>query len=175
MLSALVGAGASLLAVVLAATGAVWALRRRERNASDVPAASAGGATASIDGLSAREFEALVGEAFKRQGYQILETGRDGPTELVLRRERQTSLVLSKHWRATKVGVDAVQALHRAMTAHGATGGFVLTLGRFSREATIFATTCNIRLIEGSALVTLIDKARAAAQRESALGTAQSG
>jgi restriction system protein len=175
MLSALAAVGVSLCAAVLVAIGTVWMLRRRERNAADVPAAAGASATPSIDGLNAREFEALVGEAFKRQGYQIIETGRDTSSGLVLRRERQTALVLSKHWRAPKVGVDAIQTLHRAMMTYGATGGFALTVGRFSREATIFASTCNIRLIEGSALVTLINKARAAAQRESAPDAAQSG
>jgi restriction system protein len=172
MLSALIGVGVSLFAALLIAIGAVWALRRRVREGSDVPAAT-GSAATSIDGMNAREFEALVGEAFKLQGYQIVEAGRDGSAGLVLRRERESFIVLSKHWQAAKVSVDAVQALHRAMTAQGAAGGFVLTTGRFSREATTFAATCNIRLIEGSALRSLIDKARAAARRESPLGAAQ--
>lgn len=172
MLNALIGVGVSLFAAVLVAVGGVWALRRHERDGADLPAVP-GGAAISLDGMEMREFEALVGEAFKLQGYQIIDAGRDRSSGLVLRRQRQTFIVLSKHWRVAKVGVDAVQALHRAMTAQGAEGGFALTIGRFGREATIFAANCNIRLIEGSALVSLIDKARAGARRESALGAAQ--
>lgn len=172
MLNALIGVGLSLLAAVLVAIGAVWTLRRRARDGADLPA-TPGRAATSLDGMDAREFEALVGEAFKLQGYQIIEAGRDRSAALMLRRERQTFIVLSKHWQVAKVGIDAVQALHRTMTAHGAEGGFALTIGRFSREATIFAATCGIRLIEGSALVSLIDKARAATRRESTLGAAQ--
>jgi restriction system protein len=37
------------------------------------------------------------------------------------------------------VGVDVVRQLYGLMAAHGATGGFVVTSGRFTDEATAFA------------------------------------
>ena len=60
-----------------------------------------------------------------------------------------------------KVGVEAVQALHRELAAQGANGGFLLTHGRFSREATMFAAACNLRLLEGPALRGLLEPALA--------------
>ncbi|HEY9239793.1 MAG TPA: restriction endonuclease, partial [Burkholderiaceae bacterium] len=49
-----------------------------------------------------------------------------------------------------------VEALHRDIVARGASGGFMLTEGRFAREAHALATTCNIRLLEGAAVAGLI-------------------
>ncbi|HWI09984.1 MAG TPA: restriction endonuclease [Burkholderiaceae bacterium] len=114
-----------------------------------------------------REFETLVAEAFRRQGYQVLDSTRgtaESGGELTLRRERETFLVQCKHWKEAKVGVDAVHALQRAMTARGASGGFMLTDGRFAREAIAFANGCNVRLIDGAALQGLLDQAKGSAR-----------
>ena len=110
--------------------------------------------------LNAREFEQLVGEAFRLQGYQPIDSARGD--QLVLRRERETVLVECRHWESSKVGVDAVDALQRAMAARGAGGGFLLTEGRFAREAIALAASCNVRLVDGAALTGLLDKARSA-------------
>jgi restriction system protein len=167
MLSRLYEASAYLLVVGAAAAGALWLWRhsRTPELASAANKATAKAPAANPDRAAWREFEALVGEAFRLQGYQILDSARgsaDSGGELTLRRERETFLVQCKHWKTAKVGVDAVQAVHRAMTARGASGGFVLTEGRFAREAIAFAPGCNVRLIDGTALRGLLDKARAA-------------
>ena len=162
MLSRLYETGAYLLVAGSMAAAALW-LWRHSRTPEPVNAVKPPAAT--TDRAAWREFEALVGEAFRLQGYQILESARGGVDsggELTLRRERETFLVQCKHWKTAKVGVDAVEALHRAMAARGASGGFVLTEGRFAREAIAFAAGCNVRLIDGRALQGLLDKARAA-------------
>jgi len=91
----------------------------------------------------------------------------------VLRRDRQTHLVRCNSWRASKVGVEVVQELHDAMVARGAAGGIIVTSGRFSRAATAFAGGCNVRLIEGPALMEMITQARKA--RVAASSRASSG
>lgn len=117
--------------------------------------------TAAAPGLRDHEFNALVADSFRQQGYQLVDaarSGRDAQADLLLRRERQTFVVLTTHHRAAKVGVEALQALHRTMGVHGASGGFALTTGRFSRDAVAFAGNCNIRLIDGAALGTLLGR-----------------
>ncbi len=115
-----------------------------------------------------RDFDDRVGEAFSLQGYQLVDAARSGPdaqaADLLLRRDRQTFVVSTRQRRAAKVGVDALQTVQRAMTVHGAAGGFALTAGRFSREATVFAASCNIRLIEGQALNELLARVGAASR-----------
>jgi restriction system protein len=65
---------------------AVSAWRRRHRQALIVDVAQSKAADA-LDGMSWAKFEMLVGEAFRLQGYRVLETGgggADGGIDLVL-------------------------------------------------------------------------------------------
>lgn len=138
--------------------------RRRERKTlvHDVAQSSAADA---LDGMDWREFEMLVGEAFRLEGYAVTETGgggADGGIDLVLRRDGEKSLVQCKQWKAYKVGVDVVRELFGVMAAKGAAGGFVVTSGRFTDEATSFASGRNIKLVDGPKLQGLIRQAVAA-------------
>ena len=59
-----------------------------------------------------REFEELVGEAYRRKGYAVAETGgggADGGVDLVLSKRGKRLLVQCKHWKAAKVGANAWQ------------------------------------------------------------------
>ena len=65
----------------------------------------------SLNGMSWREFELLVGEAFRMQGYQVGENGgggADGGIDLVLRKDNQKFLVQCKQWKAFSVGVGVI-------------------------------------------------------------------
>ena len=155
--------GQYVLPIICLAAALVSALGRRKRQTLVTSATSSPAANA-LDGMTWREFEMLVGEAFRLQGYQVVETGgggADGGVDLVLRKDRETFLVQCKQWRAYKVGVTIVRELFGVMAAQGAAGGFVVTSGRFTREATEFASGRNLRLIEGPALMGLIRQARA--------------
>jgi restriction system protein len=129
-------------------------------------------ASDALDGMSWREFEMLVGEGFRLQGYQVAETGgggADGGVDLVLRKTGETSgekfLVQCKQWRALKVGVEVVRELYGVMAARGATGGFVVTSGRFTEAAVSFASGRNVTLIDGEKLRGLLRDAKAAVNR----------
>lgn len=163
MLTALREAGPFLLVAGCVAAAALWFWKHTDARGS--ANARRGAADRGPDRAAWREFEALVSEAFRLQGYQILDRASgsaESGGELSLRRERETCLVQCRHWKEAKVSVDAVHALQRAMVARGASGGFMLTEGRFAREAVGFAAGCNVRLIDGPALRGLIDKAKAA-------------
>src|ERR1700712_5206923 len=122
----------------------------------------------ALDRLSFDEFLPLLGEAFRLQGYQVVDnvgSGTSGRVDMVLRRERETFLVLCKQWKDSRIGVETVQKLQRAMSSRSATGGFVVTIGRFSRDATSFAAGCNVRLIDGPALHGMVERARSTRSR----------
>ena len=112
----------------------------------------------ALNDMSWQQFEALVGEAFRRKGYTVTETasGADGGIDLVLKKQGETFLVQCKQWKAYKVGVSIVRELYGVMAAKGATGGFVVTSGIFTDEARAFATGRNIELMDGKALHALI-------------------
>jgi restriction system protein len=115
--------------------------------------------------MSWREFEMLVGEGFRLKGYQVAETGgggADGGVDLVLTKGGEKLLVQCKQWRAFKVGVDVVRELYGVMAARGATGGFVVTSGRFTEDARTFAGGRNVTLLDGPQLHDLIRQAKSA-------------
>ena len=160
------------LVPLLCLLGAAVSFMRRRRRRMLVGTVTDSDAAAALDGMSWREFELLVGESFRRQGWQVTEQGdaqADGGVDLILRRDRETFVVQCKQWKAFKVGVGVVRDLYGVMAARGAAGGFVVTSGRFTAEARRFAEGRNVRLIDGPALLALIRPARAAGAAASSI------
>lgn len=120
----------------------------------------------TIRSLHWNDFELMIGEAFRRQGYSVEERGGsapDGGVDLVLRKDGQKTLVQCKHWKSQQVGVSIVRELLGVMTAQSASGGIVVTAGYYTAEARDFARDNRMRLIDGDELAGMID----ATQRES--------
>lgn len=112
-----------------------------------------------------REFEELVGEAYRRQGYKVTETGgggADGGVDLILRKNGEKLLVQCKHWKMDKVGVKVVRELYGAVAAESASGGIVISSGTFTQEAKDFARGKPLELLDGSVLLNLIGKVQKA-------------
>ena len=108
-----------------------------------------------LDRMSWQDFEILVGEYFRRQGFGVLDNGGGGPdggVDVVLHSGAECYLVQCKHWRALRVGVQPVRELYGVMAAHGAAGGFVVTSGAFTEEAVRFADGLALSLVDGHAL-----------------------
>ena len=157
----LAAAGQYVLPILCLAGAGISAWRRRERKQL-VDNVVRNEATSALDGMSWQQFERLVGEGFRLQGYRVLETGgggADGGVDLVLNRDGEKYLVQCKQWRAFRVGVDVVRELYGVMAAKGATGGFVVTSGRFTDEARDFANGRNIELVDGVRLSALLRQA----------------
>lgn len=159
--------------ICLAGAGmSAWQRKARQNLVTDVAQSQA---TDALDGMSWREFEMLVGEGFRLQGYQVVETGgggADGGVDLVLSNPGKSGgekfLVQCKQWRAFKVGVDVVRELYGVMAARGATGGFVVTSGRFTDDAISFASGRNVTLVDGPKLHGLLRQAKAGVDRSRA-------
>ena len=162
LISALALVGQYVVPMIFLAGAALSAFRRRHReqlvsNVSQSKSADA------LNDMSWREFEWLVGEAFRLQGYRVSEQGGAGPDggiDLVLSKGSEKFLVQCKQWKAFKVSVTVVRELYGVMAAEGAAGGFVVTSGRFTDEATAFASGRNIKLIDGPLLHGLISQAK---------------
>jgi len=154
----LAGFGQYLLPMIFLAGALASAIGRTKRR--KLLAEVAGNPSAgALDGMSWQEFEMLVGEAFRRQGFTVGETGgggADGGIDLVLTKGRETFLVQCKQWKAFKVGVGVVRELYGVMAAKGAAGGYVVTSGVFTAEAKDFADGRNVVLIDGERLRSLI-------------------
>lgn len=110
------------------------------------------------EALSWSEFEQLVAELFRRQGYAITENligGPDGGVDLVLRKGSERTLVQCKHWRTQRVGASVVRALKGVMAARDISSGFVVSSGTFTDQARAFAAEARVGLIDGSQLMSM--------------------
>lgn len=116
----------------------------------------------SVDALrqmSWQEFERVVGEFFRRQGYQVDETGlggADGGVDLLIRRAGEATIVQCKQWKSTGVGAPVVREMYGLMIHHGASRVAVVCLGKFTKEARAFAQGKPIDLINGQDFVRLM-------------------
>jgi restriction system protein len=114
-----------------------------------------------VRALSWQQFEQLIAEAFRRQGYTALVTGSstpDGGVDIRLHKNGQLTLVQCKHWKAFAVGVQPIRELLGIITAEKASHGIFVTSGRFTRAAHAFAKSTPLTLIDGAALTRLLLK-----------------
>jgi restriction system protein len=110
----------------------------------------------AIAAMSCRDFERMIGETFRRRGFQVAGFGmRDatGAADLALLKSGERFLVHCRHWCKQEIGVLAVRELSTSLEAVGARGGYVLTAGGFAREACEFARSRQIELIGGRRLI----------------------
>jgi restriction system protein len=120
-----------------------------------------------ISALKWREFEEFIGEAYRRQGYEVEERGGSGPDggiDLILRKKDETVLVQCKHWEAEQVGVKIVRELYGVVASEGATKGIVVTTGHFTSDAELFAHGKPLSLIRGNELSRLVEDGQIALQ-----------
>lgn len=159
---------------LIAAAISAWRRKQRRELIAGVSQAESSDA---LEGMSWREFEILVGESYRQQGYQVAELGGAGPdggVDLVLTKGNEKFFVQCKQWKAYRVGVTTVRELYGVMAAKGATGGFVVTSGRFTADAVEFAQGRNIELVDGPRLFAMIQRARRTGTAKSQSTTADS-
>ena len=159
----LAGIGQYILPLILVVGAVVSVLGQRKRTAL-VGQVAESASRAALGEMTWREFEGLVHEAFRLQGYSVRRLGGDGPdggVDLVLDRGSEKVLVQCKQWRAMRVGVSVVRELYGVMAARGAAAGIVVTAGSFTSDAIEFASGRNVRLIAGPELMGMIREARA--------------
>jgi len=116
-----------------------------------------------------RQFELLVGEAFRRQGYSVEETGlggADGGIDLILRKDGRRTLVQCKQWKRQQVGVSVVREMYGLLAHHHADAVKIVCVGGYTADAARFALNKPIELISGGRLLYMIQTA----QRVSAPG-----
>jgi restriction system protein len=106
-----------------------------------------------------KDFEFLVAEAYRRQGYAVdysLGRGADGGVDLTLRRDSRKSLVQCKQWKVFSVGAPVIRQMFGLMTAEQSDEAIIITSGKFTRDAQDFAVGKPIQLIDGPQLLALV-------------------
>jgi HJR/Mrr/RecB family endonuclease len=123
--------------------------------------------TTDLRRLSAQEFEWIVGEVLRREGWNVEETGGDGEpdgnVDLRIERDGRECLVQCKRWQSWAVGVDEVRKLAGTLMRDGLPGsaGIFVTLSTFTEPAVREAKGLGIELVDGAALARRIDSVRA--------------
>lgn len=123
--------------------------------------------TTDLRQLSAREFEHVVGELYRLDGWQVTETGghgeADGNVDLILRRGPESRLVQCKRWSSRDLGVDEVRKLGGALLREERSGvdGILVTASGYYPAAVAEAKEIGIELIDGSDLIARLENAGA--------------
>lgn len=113
----------------------------------------------SLRELHWKRFEDLLGEAYRRQGYNVEETlggGADGGVDLVLRRAGEVTLVQCKRWKGKPVPVQVVREMYGILAARHAAAAKVVATTSFTSEAVDFASGKRIELVDGDSLLHLL-------------------
>jgi restriction system protein len=106
-----------------------------------------------------RDFEMLVGEALRRDGFYVDEKGSSGPSsgvDLALWKNEQMIIVQCKRWDMKKIDVDAVKQLYNCMPTEKADACLFVTSGEYTPAAKDFAKGKPIALADGKALLELV-------------------
>lgn len=117
----------------------------------------------SIRNMSWQEFEVLVGEVYRRQGYSVRETGgggADGGIDLMLSKGGRQSVVQCKRWKTTSISVSLVRELYGVMTGVKANSCIFVTSGSYTTEAKLFAQGKPITLVDGEELFRLVSSVK---------------
>lgn len=118
----------------------------------------------TLQNMTWLEFEHLVGEIYRRQGYKVEEKGGSGPdggVDVVLRRNRETVLVQCKHWKTQSVGVKPLRELRGIVADEKATRGIFVTCGSYTQPALLEAAGKSVELIDGPQLLKLVQEVQA--------------
>lgn len=110
--------------------------------------------------ISWQDFELLVTETFKRDGYKVKEAGgaqADGGIDLEAYRGGQKIIVQCKHWKKTSVGVNIVREMFGVGIHEQASVVYIVTCGYFTKDAKEFAKGKAMRLVNGYQLLHWID------------------
>lgn len=113
----------------------------------------------TIRDLNWKDFEFMVAQAYRQQGYRVVENENKGPDDgidVLIEKEGNRYVVQCKQWRKNKVGVSIVREMFGVMHAVNAHGVIIVTVGMFTQEARNFAHDKPIDLVEGKALAALV-------------------
>jgi hypothetical protein len=122
------------------------------------------GGTDALARLTWQDFEHLLAEHYRAQGYRVehhapatsLKTVASG-VDLRLTRGTESVILQCKHWDAVEVGVQDVNELLSVMLNEAATKGILVTRGRFSTEAVnIQRRQPRLQLMDGEVLRVLL-------------------
>ena len=116
----------------------------------------------NVHALSWRQVQHVVADAFRRRGYGVQQFRVEAPVDFVLHKDGERTFVNCKHWKVWEVGDRPLAELYGYMSGAGAERAVMLTTGKFTDQARVFAARHNLRLvlIDGPGIFDLVDGAK---------------
>lgn len=108
-----------------------------------------------INSLNWRQFEEIIAKYYKKKGYKVTligGTGGDNGIDLLLKKKKEKIVVQCKHWKKNSVGVAVIREMFGVMVSENADKVFIITSGKFTKEAYSFSKGKPISLICGNKL-----------------------
>lgn len=127
----------------------------------------------SLKRMDWRDFEMLVGEAFRRHGFFVEENGlggKDGGIDLIISKDGRREIVQCKQWRSRRVSAPTVREMWGLAHHHHVDGVRIVCIGEYTPDAAAFARGKPIELVTGERLLELVREV----QRQSRDATAVS-
>ncbi len=157
-------------ALLIAAGAALQFMKKRQQAAVPAPAPFPGrqaipGPPAleivpTLENMSPQRFELLMGEVFRRKGYEVEIPAADGPdggADLSLRKDGALVLAQCKHYRSGSVGVQFIREFYGVITHERAARGIFVNTSVYTQDALKFAEGKEIDLLDGDAVAALIN------------------
>jgi len=110
---------------------------------------------AKLREMSWENFSAVIGEAFRRDGYEVTEVYKDA-IDLELRKAGRRALVSCKRWKVAQTGIGPLRDLAAAKQAADADDCIYVAAGDFTANARTFAGDNGVKLLSGAALAVLV-------------------
>ena len=105
--------------------------------------------------MSWEDFAAVIGEAFRRDGYTV--TAIPGSAaDFELRRNGRVSILCCKRWKVAQTGAGPLRELYAAKQAQDAQECIYVATGEFTANARAYAAEKAIRLLHDATLATLV-------------------
>jgi len=105
--------------------------------------------------MSWEDFSAVIGEAFRRDGYTVTEIPGSA-ADFELRKNGRVSIVCCKRWKVAQTGAGPLRELYAAKQTQDAQECIYVAAGDFTANARAYATEKGVRLLQDAALATLV-------------------
>jgi restriction system protein len=111
----------------------------------------------AIRELSWEPFNALIVNAYQRQGYTV-EPAKNPAYDFTLTKQGRVTLLQCRRWKVNQLGIGPLQDLAGAIASADAYNGICLTTGVVTPQALEFADSKPIKLVTGIELAALVGK-----------------
>jgi len=111
--------------------------------------------------LSWDDFELLCMELFRKKGWKVLgneKKGADGGVDIWMKKRRRSAIVQCKRYDDAMVTIKVLREMYGLMHEYDVNEAYIVTTSRFTKECYKFIEGKNMVLIDGVALVKIINE-----------------